>query len=93
MSYREAGARRIPSGDRNVDWDGDTVRKRTLAHHCLVVVLEVDPPPEPGDDRLPLGAVPRDNPTALGVVLVDAHGKDVVAALDAELLVDLKLYG
>lgn len=61
--------------------------------HGLVIILEVDPPPGPCDDILPLFDVPGDDAAALLVIFVDAHSEDVVAGADAELGVDLELDG
>ncbi|KAL7468630.1 hypothetical protein ACHAXS_008852 [Conticribra weissflogii] len=61
--------------------------------HRLVVVLEVDPPPQPRHGPLPLLRVPRHDPPTGLVVLVHAHFQDLIAMGDVELLVDLVLHG
>mmetsp|Transcript_11877 Transcript_11877/g.27864 ORF Transcript_11877/g.27864 Transcript_11877/m.27864 type:complete len:246 (-) Transcript_11877:141-878(-) len=61
--------------------------------HRLVIVLEVDPPPQPIDGPFPLLCVPRDDAAARLVVLVDSHRQHLIAVRDVELLVDLVLDG
>ena len=69
----------------------DALHERRV--HRLVVVLEVDPPPQSIDGPLPLLGVPRDDAAARLVVLVDSHLQHLIAVRDVELLVDLVLDG
>ena len=46
-----------------------------------------------GECYLPFLGISHHDGAALGIVRLDAHGKHVVAARDAELLVDLELDG
>ena len=48
-------------------------RAARLAHHSLVVVLEVDPAAQALDGALPLLRVPRHDAPAVLVVCLDAH--------------------
>eukprot|EP00966_Prymnesium_polylepis_P237473 5492223-Prymnesium_polylepis.2 len=59
--------------------------------HRLVVILKVNPAADALDGLLPLLGVAHHNLAALGVVVGDAHLEHIVASLDVERLVDLKL--
>ena len=59
----------------------------------LVVIVEIDPPPQTLDGVPPFGRVGHHDGPALGIVLFDAHLLDSVARRKAQSLVDFVLDG
>mmetsp|Transcript_5181 Transcript_5181/g.10350 ORF Transcript_5181/g.10350 Transcript_5181/m.10350 type:complete len:313 (+) Transcript_5181:2205-3143(+) len=61
--------------------------------HRLVIVLEIDPTPQPRHGSLPLLRIPRHDPPTGLIVFVHPHFQDLIAMGDVELLIDLVLHG
>jgi len=60
---------------------------------CLVVVVEIDPSPNPLDGMSPFSSISHDNLATGGIVLVNTHVQDILLALDVELFVNLVFDG
>ena len=59
--------------------------------HGLVVPPEVNPPAQPANDLLPLLAVSAHDSSTLFVIILNSHLGNIIWALDAQFLVNLKL--
>src|ERR1700742_2812195 len=58
----------------------------------FIIVIEVDPPSHSVDSVPPLRSVTHHYRSALGIVFVDAHGKNVRFALDTKFFVYFMFY-